>query len=128
MTKEQLKKIKEKLQYRYSELQEEVRSELDRSGDHRYINLASTLHDVGDNSVVDMLMELGATIIDRQVNEMQCIEVALKNLAEANFGVCIDCKEEISFDRIMAAPSSQRCITCQNRHEKIYAHEASPTL
>ena len=38
-----------------------------------------TLKDVGDNSVVDMLMDLGATIIDRQVQEMRNIEVSLKN-------------------------------------------------
>ena len=109
-------------------MQEEIRSELGRSSDQRYISLASTLHDVGDNSVVDMLMDLDATIIERQVNEMREIETSLKNLAGLDFGNCIDCNEEIGFDRLMASPATQRCVRCQSRHEKIYTHETNPTL
>ena len=74
-----------------------MRSELGRSSDHRQISLASNLNDVGDNSVVDMLMDLGATIIDKQVHEMRNIEVSLKNLEKTDFSDCIDCKEEIGF-------------------------------
>ena len=128
LTKKQLGILKEKLQHRYLELQDEVRNELGSSSDHRHISLASTLNDVGDNSVVDMLMDLGATIIDRQVHEMRNIEISLKNLMEDNFGDCIDCKEKIEFNRLLASPGTQRCINCQNRHEKIYVHESNPTL
>jgi DnaK suppressor protein len=128
LTKEQLTILKKELQHRYLKLQDEVRSELGRSSDDRHISLASTLKDVGDNSVVDMLMDLGASIIDRQVNEMRNIEVSLKNLAEDNFGDCIDCKEIIDFNRLLASPGTQRCINCQNRYEKIYVHESKPTL
>ena len=128
LTEEQLAELKKKLQHRYLELQEEIRGELGRSSDQRHISLASTLHDVGDNSVVDMLMDLGATIIDRQVNEMREIETSLKDLAGLDFGNCIDCGEEISFDRLMVSPATQRCLRCQSRHEKIYAHESNPTL
>jgi len=128
LTEEQLAKLKKELQHRYLELQEEIRSELGRSSDQRYISLASTLNDVGDNSVVDMLMDLNATIIDRQVNEMRKIETSLKNLAGLDFGNCIDCSEEIGFDRLMASPTAQRCVYCQTRHEKIYTHESNPTL
>ena len=128
LTKEQLGIIKKRLQRRYLELQDEVRHELCNSSDHRHISLASTLNDVGDNSVVDMLMDLDATIIDRQVHEMRNIEVSLENLAEDNFGDCIDCNEEIDFNRLIASPGTQRCINCQNRHEKIYAHDSKPTL
>ena len=128
LTREQLTILKKELQHRYLKLQDEVRSELGRSSDDRHISLASTLKDVGDNSVVDMLMDLGATIIDRQVHEMRNIEVSLKNLAENNFGDCIDCKERIDFNRLLASPGTQRCINCQNRYEKIYVHESKPTL
>lgn len=92
LTREQLTILKKELQHRYLKLQDEVRSELGSSSDDRHISLASTLKDVGDNSVVDILMDLGATIIDRQVHEMRNIEVSLKNLADDNFGDCIDCK------------------------------------
>ncbi len=128
LTQEQLAKIKKKLQHRYLELQEEIRSELGRSSDERHISLASNLKDVGDNSVVDMLVDLDASIIERQVREIHKVETSLKNLAELKFGDCIDCNEEIGFDRLMASPIAKRCLDCQNRHEKIYAHELNPTL
>jgi len=45
---------------------------------------------------------------------MRNIEVSLKNLEKTDFGDCIDCKEEIGFDRLIASPGAQRCINCQN--------------
>jgi RNA polymerase-binding protein DksA len=128
LTQEQFAKLKKKLQHRYLELQGEIRDELGRSSDERYISLASSLKDVGDNSFVDMLVDLDASIIDRQVREMHNVETSLTNLAELNFGDCIDCNEEIGFDRLMASPTAQRCLDCQNRHEKTYAHELNPNL
>ena len=128
LTQEQLAKLKKKLQHRYLELQEEIRSELGRSSDDRHVSLASNLKDVGDNSVVDMLMELDASIIERQVREMLKVETSLKYLAELKFGDCIDCNEEIGFNRLMASPTTQRCLDCQNRYEKTYSHELNPTL
>ncbi len=128
LTQEQLAALKKKLQHRYLELQEEIHNELGRSSDERHISLASNLKDVGDNSFVDMLMDLDVSIIERQVREIQEVETSLKNLADLKFGDCIDCNEKIGFDRLMASPTAQRCLDCQNRHEKIYAHELNPTL
>jgi hypothetical protein len=65
LTQEQLAVLKKKLQHRYLELQEEIHSELGRSSDERHISLASSLKDVGDNSFVNMLMDLDANIIER---------------------------------------------------------------
>ena len=31
------------------------------------------------------------------------------------FGICIDCVEEISEDRLMAMPTASRCINCQSK-------------
>jgi len=50
---------------------------------------------------------------------MSNIETSLINLEKTDFGDCIDCKEEIGFNRLIASPGAQRCINCQNRYEKI---------
>ncbi|MBA2658924.1 MAG: TraR/DksA family transcriptional regulator [Nitrosospira sp.] len=120
LTDEQLSQLKTKLQQRYLELREEVRDELKRSGDERYVDLAG--------SVADMLLDINAAIVDRQVNEMREVEATLKRLAELNFGDCIDCGGEIGFDRLMAYPTAQRCVRCQSLHEKTYSHEPNPSL
>ena len=127
-TEDQLAQIKTALQQRYLRLREEVRSELERSGDERYVDLAGSVADVGDDSVADMLLDLNAAIVDRQVNEMREVETALKRLADLDFGDCLDCGNEIGFKRLMAYPTAQRCVRCQSLHEKTYSHEPKPTL
>jgi RNA polymerase-binding protein DksA len=127
-TDEELAQLKACLQQRYLELREEVRGELERSGDQRYADLAGSVADPGDDSVADMLLDLNAAIVDRQVREMREVEATLKRLAELDFGDCIECGGEIGFDRLMAYPTAQRCIRCQELHEKTYSHENSPTL
>jgi RNA polymerase-binding protein DksA len=127
-TDEELAQLKARLQQRYLELREEVRGELERSGDQRYVDIAGSVADPGDDSVADMLLDLNAAIVDRQVREMREVEATLKRLAELDFGDCIECGGEIGFDRLMAYPTAQRCIRCQEVHEKTYSHENSPTL
>ena len=127
-TDEELAQLKARLQQRYLELREEVRGELERSGDQRYVDIAGSVADPGDDSVADMLLDLNAAIVDRQVREMREVEATLKRLAELDFGDCIECGGEIGFDRLMAYPTAQRCIRCQELHEKTYSHENSPTL
>ena len=128
LTDDQLAQLKTALQQRYLDLREEVRGELERSGEQRYVDLAGSVGDVGDDSVADMMLDLNAAIVDRQVKEMREMEVSLKRLAELNFGDCIDCGDEIGFDRLMAYPTAQRCVRCQSVHEKTYSHEPNPTL
>lgn len=128
LTDDQLVQLKTALQQRYLDLREEVRGELERSGEQRYVDLAGSVGDVGDDSVADMMLDLNAAIVDRQVKEMREMEVSLKRLAELNFGDCIDCGDEIGFDRLMAYPTAQRCVRCQRVHEKTYSHEPNPTL
>ena len=127
-TDEEMAQLKARLQRRYLELREEVRGELERSGDQRYVDIAGSVADPGDDSVADMLLDLNAAIVDRQVREMREVEATLKRLAELDFGDCIGCGGEIGFDRLMAYPTAQRCIRCQEVHEKTYSHENSPTL
>ena len=127
-TEEQLGQLKEVLQQRYLQLREEVRDELESSGDQHYADLAGSVADPGDASVADMLVDVDANLVDRQVNEMREVEAALKRLADLDYGDCIDCGGEIGFERLMAYPTAQRCVRCQEVHEKTYMHENKPTL
>lgn len=128
LSEDQLTKLKQVLQQRYLELQEDVRGELEHSGDQRYIDLADKVGDVGDDSVADMLVDINTAIVDRQVQEMREIETSLKRLAALSFGDCTDCGDEIGFDRLLAYPTAQRCMPCQSQHEKTYHHESNPSL
>ena len=75
LSEDQLAQLKQALQQHYLELQEDVRGELERSGDQRYIDLAGKVGDAGDDSVADMLVDIDTAIVDRQVQEMREIEI-----------------------------------------------------
>jgi DnaK suppressor protein len=128
LTEDQLAQIKAVLQRRYLELREEIRDELERSGNAHYADLAGSVADPGDDSVADMLVDVDAALVDRQVREIREVEATLKRLAELDFGDCIDCGGEIGFERLLAYPTARRCVRCQSLHEKTYSHEPNPTL
>lgn len=128
LSKEETAQLKQLLQQRQQQLIEEIRDELARSGEQHYVDLAGRVTDLGDESVADMLADLDAAMVHRQIIEMREIEAALKRLAAANFGVCVDCGADIPLARLKAYPTAERCIDCQSKHERTYAHEGKPTL
>jgi RNA polymerase-binding protein DksA len=128
LTDDELAQLKAALQQRYLELREEIRDELERSGNQHYADLAGSVSDLGDGSVADMLVDVDAALVDRQVREMRDVEATLKRLAELDFGDCTDCGGEIGFERLMAYPTARRCAPCQSLHEKTFSHSSTPTL
>lgn len=120
-TENQLMQLKAALQKRYLELQDEVRSELDHANDMGNIDLTGGYL----NNIPD---DIDTALVDRQINEMRELEMSLKYLSELEFGDCIDCENEIGFDRLIAYPSAQRCIQCQSQYEKAFPQESNPSL
>ncbi|MDP1950473.1 MAG: TraR/DksA family transcriptional regulator [Nitrosomonas sp.] len=118
-TEDQLAQLKTALQKRYLELQEEIHRELGHRVDEKNINL------IDSRNIPD---DIDIALVDRQINEMRELEISSKYLSELEFGDCIDCGEEIGFDRLIAYPSAQRCIQCQRRYEKAYPHESTSSL
>lgn len=114
-TEEQLAQLKIAQQKRYLELQEEVRRELGHSSDPQYV--------IGSAS--DIPDDVDTALVDRQIIEMRELEMSMKYLQELELGDCIDCANEIGFDRLLVYPSAQRCILCQEKYEKAYPHETS---
>lgn len=128
LSTEETAQLKQLLQQRQQQLIEEIRDELARSGEQHYIDLAGRVTDLADESVADMLADLDAAIVDRQITEVREIEAALKRLAGGDSGACVDCGAAIPMDRLRAYPTATRCVSCQSVHEKTYAHEGNPTL
>jgi RNA polymerase-binding protein DksA len=128
LTKSQTEELQALLRSRQTKLLEEIRDELARSGDQHYIDLAGRVTDLGDESVADMLADLEAAQVDRQVNEVRDVEAALARIKSGEYGVCVDCGENIAFKRLQVYPSAKRCILCQEKREKQYAGEGQHSL
>jgi RNA polymerase-binding transcription factor DksA len=121
LSKYQIRDFKKTLDDRFFDLREEIRLELLESDDQTYIALAGQVHDIGEASVADLIVDLQFAEIDRHVQEIRDIDAALLRIAGGQYGVCSDCKTSIAFNRLQAYPTAKRCHRCQVNHEHVYA-------
>lgn len=128
LTSIQSQALKEVLNRRYRVLLEQVRDELERTGDRSYIELAGRVTDPADESTADLIADTGAAIVDRHVQELRDIEAALRRMVDGSFGECSDCGAGIEFGRLQVYPTAKRCVRCQGQREKTHVHEPTPTL
>jgi DnaK suppressor protein len=110
------------------QLREDIRAALLQSGDQKYLDLAGTVHDLGDEAVANELIETDDALIERHVQELRAIAAARGRLADGSIYRCIECNHDIGYERLLAYPVALRCAVCQDRHEKTHAHEATPRL
>jgi DnaK suppressor protein len=124
----QLQHFKQGLEERFRQLREEIRQELLKSENPDYQQLAATVHDIEEESVADLLLDLDLADIDRHVQEIRQVEAALTRIEVGNYGICTDCGVAIALKRLGASPAAARCIDCQTLYEQRYAQPGHPSL
>ena len=128
LNQNELRELKHTLTRRFGDLREEIRQELLQSDQAHFIDLAGQVHDLQDESVADLLIDLDLAVIDMHVEEIRDIDAALMRMATGSYGVCRDCESEIELARLNAWPTARRCEPCQSRREREYPGPAHPTL
>ncbi len=117
LSQSQVDQLARKLEENYQTLVRIVRDELENSGNqHRIELLNREPGDSGDESLANALADFNLTLLDRHID------------GSDEYGVCIDCGENVTFPRLMAYPTAKRCIGCQGQREKQYAQERHPTM
>lgn len=128
LSEEQIKILEAKLRQRFDELRETIRSELSASDEEHYQELAGRVHDLGDESMADLLTDLAIASIDREITEIREVEAALQRVPQGSYGICNDCGAPIGFERLSAQPAASRCVVCQDKFEKTHAGGAHAKL
>ncbi len=123
----QLAHYKSTLMDRYHQLREKIRQDLLRSGHEHYLDIAGEVHDLGDESFADLLVDLDLLDTDRDVEEIRDVEAALLRIAAHSYGQCCDCEQPIPIERLQAWPTAKRCVQCQSRHEKSHQQSVEAT-
>jgi RNA polymerase-binding protein DksA len=129
LSRTEIAQLAGQLDRRYTSLLDEVRAALEQSENQQYVELIGRAPaDIGDQSVGDALADLNLALIDRHVRELRDIEATRARLSDRRFGACIDCGQDIGYERLLAYPTAKRCVVCQRQRERTYAHEGTPTL
>lgn len=56
----------------------------------------------------------------RDTAELRAIDAALRRIETGHYGICSDCGIDIPLARLQAQPSAERCIDCQEKHERTH--------
>ena len=95
-----------------------------KSGISKYIKgetrqLVDTALDDGDWSVVDLSEDISFKHMSTHRENLLKIDEALRKLSEGTYGICEDCGEEISEQRLKILPFAIYCTDCQEKREQL---------
>lgn len=125
----QLQEFLERLKKRREELREIIHAELAISKQEDFTELAGMVHDAGDESFAELLRGINLTTRARELDELRDVEAALERIKNGNYSTCVECGEDITYERLEAYPTAKRCITCQSRREnRRGGRDATPSL
>ena len=104
----------------------ELREKITASGEG--LGFANQSKFTDDDAVADTAASMDVALVIRESEELQLIDAALARIADGSYGSCADCGDDIARARLKAYPMAERCLACQERHERLYgrAHNASP--
>lgn len=128
LSPEQLTQFRELLDSRVNELAEDIRLHLEQYKNPYYAGLAGQVGDLEDHALADLLVDHNLATIHREIEEFRAIQAALRRIALGTYGVCVDCGDEISIERLKVYPTASRCYACQEVYEHTYSQSGHPLL
>lgn len=128
LSEKQTNELKSQLEKRFLELRAEIRQELLASDSEQYNQIAGQVHDLGDDSLADLLVDINLAVIDHHIQEVKEIEATLLRISAGEYGICIDCNTLIEYKRLEVQPTAKRCVNCQAVYERTHAHPGQHKL
>jgi DnaK suppressor protein len=128
LSQQQTVDFKAQLRERAAQLRGDIQRTLERSSDESHVRIAEQARDAEDDSFSNLIVDLNLADIDRDAQELRRIDHALSRLNSGTYGECIDCRQPIPLARLEAEPTAARCVTCQDRYEKMHATGGTPRL
>ena len=91
---------------------EALKTQKDSAGERA--GMATHMADLGsDNSRHDL--ELG--LMSSEVEVLEMIEEALQRIHDNEYGICLECGNEINPERLESKPYARFCVACKSRME-----------
>jgi RNA polymerase-binding transcription factor len=102
------------------EIQNQIQAAGPQLARESFADLAGSVYDAGDESVATMIEELSHTHMERYARELRQIQKARRRLADGEINECIECGDDIGYQRLHAYPVATRCIYCQTQYERTF--------
>ncbi|MBI5286424.1 MAG: TraR/DksA family transcriptional regulator [Deltaproteobacteria bacterium] len=115
--KDRQTRLKKILLERKRKLWIELRDELFKKMAPEHHAQFETALDYEDQALLDLIEDTGLTIADIRREELTRMDETMRKLDEGTYGICEDCGEEISEERLKVMPYALYCVKCQEKHE-----------
>jgi len=112
LTKKKLTYFRKLLNERYEELLDEANKTVSGMTTHK-----ENLPDPSDRASLESDRNFTLRIRDRERKLIGKIREALDRIENGTYGICEECGEEISTERLKARPVTTLCIDCKKRQE-----------
>jgi RNA polymerase-binding transcription factor DksA len=76
----------------------------------------------------EMLSHNEEHLAEHETHMLHDIDAAIGLLEAGGYGICVSCGEDIPEARLVATPTVQTCIACQERIEKEQGTGRGPTM
>ncbi len=74
--------------------------------------------DHSDEALLEEALGVDDAIVRQDIEDVRDIMAARRRLSAGEYGICVDCGDDIGYERLLAYPTAKRCIDCQRRHER----------
>jgi len=81
-----------------------------------------------DAPTAEMIAHDEEHFAEHETDLLHAIDAALGRLAAGSYGICISCGCEIPEQRLLATPTVETCVPCQERIEKEEGSGRGPTM
>jgi RNA polymerase-binding transcription factor DksA len=115
LTQQQIKHLSDLMDVRFARELEEIRAVRERTRGERDEGVPA---DWIDAALVKATLAADDAVFNQDVQDVRDIKAARERLSAGTYGICTDCGEPITNERLLAYPTAKRCIHCQRLHEQ----------
>ncbi len=114
--KENLRKLLIKMR---EDIVAEAKAEIKKFKSGEKKQIVETVLDDGDLSFVDLSEDISLKQLSTHREKLIKIDEALRKLHENTYGLCEDCGDDISVERLKIIPFATHCRDCQEKEEAL---------
>ncbi|MGD8334359.1 MAG: TraR/DksA C4-type zinc finger protein [Desulfobacterales bacterium] len=96
-----------------------------------HLQLGREVHEGHDIEMIDAaqkeeMMRLADHLIERGIEEIKEINIALERMSDGTYGICEICGKKIKSKRLKALPAARLCRECARKYEKVQSLQQHP--
>lgn len=100
------------------DLLEKIRSTLPKPADETTLERTGVAQDEVDEATTSAEEHFNHTLHEHYLDEMRQVETARERVTSGLIDSCVDCNDDIGYQRLRVQPDAVRCVDCQERHER----------